>query len=95
MVSLVALQKRLHVLGWDQAHVMAERLELTADVVGARTGFHADQARWDVGQALRELGPGELEAQHDGAALILTDEVEAILAEIDAQGGNSGRGRRP
>jgi hypothetical protein len=44
---------------------------------------------------LGELGPGELEAQHDGAALILADKVEAVLAEIDTQGGNGGRERRP
>jgi hypothetical protein len=30
-----------------------------------------------------------------GSALILTDEVEAILVQIDAQGGDGGRGRRP
>ena len=74
---------------------MAECLELAADVMRPGAGLHADQAGWDVGQALGELGPGELEAQHDGTALILTDEVEAVLAQIDAQGGNGGRGRRP
>ena len=74
---------------------MAERLELAADVVGAGAGFHADQAGRNVGQALGELGPGELDAQHDGAALILADEVEAVLAQIDAQGGDRSRGRRP
>jgi hypothetical protein len=35
---------------------------------------------------LRELGPGELDAQHDGTAFILADEMEAVLAQIDAQG---------
>ena len=39
--------------------------------------------------------PGELDPQHDGAALILADEMEPVLAQIDAQGGNGGRGRRP
>ena len=74
---------------------MAERLELAADVVGPSTGLHADQTRRDVGQPLRELGAGELDAQHDGAALILADEMERVLAQIDAQGGNGSRGRRP
>ncbi len=74
---------------------MAERLELAADVMGAGAGFHADQARRNVGQPLRELGPGELDPQHDGAALVLPDEVEAVLAQIDAQGDNGSRGRRP
>jgi hypothetical protein len=85
----------LHVLGRDEAHVMAESCELTPNMMGAGAGLPADQAGWNVGQALRELGPGELEAQHDGAALILADKVEAVLAQIDTQGGNGGRERRP
>ena len=64
-------------------------------MVSPGTGFHADQTRWNVDQALGELRAGELDPQHDGAALILTDQVEAVLAEIDTQGGNGGRGRRP
>ena len=74
---------------------MAERLKLAANMVGPGTGLHANQAGRDVGQALSELHAGELEAQHDGAALILADEMKAVLAQIDAQGGNGGRGRRP
>ena len=42
-----------------------------------------------------ELGAGEFDPQHDGTALILADEVEAVLAQIDAQGGNGSRERRP
>ncbi len=95
IVILVPLQKRLHILSRDEAYVVAEPLKLTADVVGAGTGFHADQAGWDISQALRELGSGELDAQHDGTALILTDEVEAVLAQIDAQGGDRSGGRKP
>jgi hypothetical protein len=95
MVSLVTLEKRFDVLGRQQAHVMAESCELTPNMMGARAGLPADQAGWNVGQALGELGPGELEAQHDGAALILADKVEAVLAQIDTQGGNGGRERRP
>jgi hypothetical protein len=74
---------------------MAERLELAADVVSAGAGLQADQAGWEIGQALRELGAGEFDPQHDGAALILTDKMEAVLAQIDPQGGNGGRGKKP
>ena len=95
VVVLVALEERLHVLGRDEAHVMAERLQLPADVVGPGAGLHADQARWDVGQALSELGTGELDPQHDGAAFILTDEMERVLAQIDAQGGDRSGRRGP
>jgi hypothetical protein len=95
MVSLMPLEEGLHILGRDQAYVMAKRLELAGDVVGSGTGLHADQAGWEVGQPLRELGAGELDPQHDGAALILADQMEAVLAQIDAQGGNGGRWRKP
>jgi hypothetical protein len=54
-----------------------------------------DQAGWDVGQALSELGTGELDPQHDGTALVLTDKMEAVLAQIDAQRGDNSRERRP
>jgi hypothetical protein len=91
----MALEERLHVLGRDQAYVMTQGLKLAADMVSPGTGFHADQARREVGQPLRELRAGDLDPQHDGAALILTDQVEAVLAQIDAQRGNGGRERRP
>jgi hypothetical protein len=41
--------------------MLAERLELAADVVGAGTGFHADQAGGHVGQTLSEPESGELD----------------------------------
>jgi hypothetical protein len=85
----------LHVLGRDEAHVMAESCELTPNMMGAGTGFHADQAGWDVRQSLSELGPGQLDPQHDGAAFVLTDKMEAVLAQIDAQRGDTSRERRP
>jgi hypothetical protein len=36
-----------------------------------------------MGQAAGELSPGELDPQHDGAALILANKMEAVLAQID------------
>jgi hypothetical protein len=62
-------------------------------VVGAN--LLCDQAGWEVGQALSELGTGELDPQHNGAALVLTDKMEAVLAQIDAQRGDNSRERRP
>jgi hypothetical protein len=89
------LEEGLHILGRDQAYVMAKRLELAGDVVGSGTGLHADQAGWEVGQPLGELGAGELDPQHDGAALVLPDEMKRVLAQIDAQGGDRSERRRP
>ena len=61
----------------------------------ARAGFQADQARRKIGQAVGELSPGELDPQHDGAALILANEMEAVLAQIDAEGGDRSRRGEP
>jgi hypothetical protein len=36
-----------------------------------------------MGPAAGELSSGELEPQHDGAALILADEMDAVLAQIE------------
>jgi hypothetical protein len=70
---------------------MAERLELAADVMRASAGFHADPTGWKISQAAGELSSGELDPQHDGAALILANEMEAVLAQIDAEGGDRSR----
>jgi CheY-like chemotaxis protein len=85
MVSLVTFAEGLHELRGDQTHVMAECLKLATDVVGAGAGLLADQAWWNVGQALGELRPGELDAQHDGAALILTDDLVQAISQLGAE----------
>jgi hypothetical protein len=77
--------------GQDQAYVMTQCLELATDVVGTGTGLYADQAGWNVGPPSRELRTSELDAQHDGAALILTRQVEGVLTHIDENGDNGSR----
>ena len=57
-------------------------------MMGADTGFHADQAGWHVGQPSLDLPTRELLAQDDGAAGIQADQVEAVLADVDAKRGN-------
>jgi hypothetical protein len=91
----VSFEEGLHVLGWDEPNIMAKSLELPADVVGARTGLHADQAGRDVRKPLSELSAGELDPQHDGPALILAHEMEGVLAQINAEGGNHSRRGKP
>jgi hypothetical protein len=89
--ALLTSSWHLEVFGRDEVDIMTERLELTADVMGAGTSLHADQAGWDAREARRAPNPGELVAEHDGTALILTDEMEAVLAQIDAESGNQSR----
>ena len=39
----------------DQTHIVADRCKLPADVMGARTGLHADQAARNIGETAFEL----------------------------------------
>src|SRR5215831_19538268 len=56
--------------------------------MGADAGLHADEAGREVGKPGFELAAGELLAQNDGAALVEADEVEGVLADVDAEVGD-------
>src|SRR5215467_6263810 len=56
--------------------------------MGADTGLHANQAGREVGKPGFELAARELLAQNDGAALVEADEVEGVLADVDAEDGD-------
>src|SRR5438034_11188357 len=45
-VVLLALEEGLHEPPGYQLHVVAQGEELTAEMMGANAGLHADQARW-------------------------------------------------
>ena len=84
----MAFAEGLHELGRDQLHVVAQGQQLAAEMMGADTGFHADQTGWHVGQPSLNLPPRELLVQDNGAAGIQADQVEAVLADVDPKGGN-------
>ena len=51
-------------------------------------GLHADQARRQVGKPRFHLATRPLLAQHQGSTPILANDVERILADIDADHGD-------
>jgi hypothetical protein len=57
-------------------------------MVRADTSFHPDQTRWHIGKPNIDLPPRPLLAQHDRSSLIETNDVERVLADIDADYGN-------
>ena len=59
---------------------MAELLQLTAEMMRADAGFHADQARWHVGKARFHLATRPLLPQHNCTAPIEANDVECVLA---------------
>ena len=50
----------------------------------ADAGLHADQARRHVGKACFHLATRPLLTQHNCTALIEADDMERVLADIDA-----------
>jgi hypothetical protein len=54
-------------------------------MMGADAGLHADEAGRQVGKPGFELPARQLAAQDDGAAFIEADEMEGVLADVDAR----------
>jgi hypothetical protein len=69
---------------------MTERLQLATEMMRANARFHADQARRHVGKPCFHLATRPLLPQHNCTALIETNHVERVLANIDADEGNLG-----
>ena len=88
VVVLVALEERLDVLRRDQADVMPKWLDLAGYVMRARPGFQANKAGRQIDKPADELASRYLEAHGDRAALIKADQVERVLADVQADGGD-------
>jgi len=89
-VVLVSLQKWLDVLGGDQPNVVPEWLDLAGYVMRARTrpGLEAEKAGRQIDKPAEKLVARYLDAHHDCATLVETDEVEGVLADVEADGGD-------
>ena len=67
----------------------------------ADTGLHADKARGHVGEAALDLAARPLLSQRDSAGIVVANDVEGVLADVDADDGDTGityapgRGRAP
>ena len=80
-------------LGRHQAYGVAELLELARPLVGARAGFHADEARRQRGDEFEQLGARHARAhQHALACGIHAVNSKDVLGEIDSDGDNGRHG---
>jgi hypothetical protein len=69
---------------------MTKRLERATEVMCADAGLHADPTRRQIGETGLHLATRPLLPQHDGTAPILANDVERVLADVDADyGGGS------
>jgi hypothetical protein len=69
---------------------VAESFELSANMVRPGTGLHADQTARNVHEPPLELRPRDLQLQYNRPALVEADQVEGVLADIDADRGDGG-----
>src|SRR5262249_43785327 len=90
VAEVILLPPRIwaHVFRRHQPSGVAKRCEFAAQVMRANTGFHANQARRHGRQPCFHLATRPLLPQHDRTALIETNNVERVLADIDADHGN-------
>ena len=99
-VVLLSLGIGLDVFRQHQPGLVAERHTVPGKMMPADAGFHADQAGRQVRQPVGKLPARPFLPQHDRAALVQTDGVERILADVDADHGDlgqciAGHGRAP
>ena len=69
---------------------MTKSFELSANMVRPGTGLHADQTARKIHQPALELRPRDLQLQDNRPALVEADQVERVLANIDADRGDGG-----
>jgi hypothetical protein len=70
--------------GGHQSGVMAKAIELAAEMVRANAGFHADQAWRHIRKSGLNLTTRSFLPQNNRAPLVEANDVEEVLADIDA-----------
>jgi hypothetical protein len=83
-IILLRLDERLHVLRRDQSHVVSLRGQNPSEVVRATAGFHPHETGRKVRQRSNQLRPRALSPNDNPAARIKPDEVNAVLADVNA-----------
>jgi hypothetical protein len=83
-VILLPFRIRSHIPGRHQPRIVAVRLELPAQVMRPNARLHADEAGRRIREPSLDLAARKLLAQNDRAIPVETDEMERVLADVDA-----------
>jgi hypothetical protein len=83
-VVLLPFRIRSHIPGRHQPRIVAVRLELPAQVMRPNARLHADEAGRRIREPSLDLAARKLLAQNDRAIPVETDEMERVLADVDA-----------
>jgi hypothetical protein len=87
-VVLLSLRIGAYILRRHQPGLMAQRLELPAQMMRTNAGLHADEARRHIGEPRFHLPARPLLAQSDRTARVKANHVETVLADVDAHNGD-------
>jgi len=87
-VVLLSLRIGANVSRRHQPGIVAKPLEPAAEMVRADAGFHANQTSRHIREPCFHLAARPLLPQHNCTALIETNDVERVLADIDADKGD-------
>jgi hypothetical protein len=87
-VIFLSLRIGANVSRRHQPGIVAKLLEPAAEMVRADAGFHANQTSRHIREPCFHLAARPLLPQHNCTALIETNDVERVLADIDADKGD-------
>jgi hypothetical protein len=88
--SRPAAREGLHVDRRDDPRLEAKPPEGPADELRAEAGLHAHDAPRQLLEHLRQGEAPDLQAQHAFAGAVEADEMEGVLADVDADHGEVG-----
>src|SRR5262249_24578999 len=87
VVVLLSLHERLYVNRRDDPRLVPQLAQGTADKVGAEACFHADNAGRQSSECLHERQSLDLATESNLAVSTKTNDVEDLLANVDADRG--------
>jgi hypothetical protein len=77
-----------HVFRRHQTGIVTLRVQSAAQVMRANAGLHSDQTRRHVHEPCFDLAARPPLPQHDRATPVEADDMERVLADVDAHRGN-------
>src|SRR5215472_3933443 len=86
VVALVRLNIRLHILCWNQSHLVSLFPQSSAKKMRTAAGFHANQLDTHVRGKAQQLRTREPLAHHNLAVQVNSDQMKNCLTKINADG---------
>ena len=94
-VILLPLDERLDVGQRDQSHIMAKLADLTPQKMSAATGFHRDNAKWQLLEKFQNLSSPQFLTQNCPPCAFSPIDLKYILRQIESDRDNLLHDRSP